>query len=283
MLIHNKQVTIYDIEIFPNVFHCVCKNTETGKIDKFEISSRKVQIEELVNFFLQKDILICGYNNHHYDDIVINYILDYSERMKNMPVFKVCDSLFNLSQIIVTGDNEDVSKFKKWKYANYFDSMDILTMMFSSKLRIGLKEMQLTMHYPNVLEYHGDFNSFLQTDDIDDMIFYNINDVESTEQLLNILSSKGEIDLRLFLEKEYGFNALSMDSVKFGETLLERECAKAMNISVKQLREMRSPMDYIPLKDVILPCISYKNQILKDVLEDMKKQVVYAKERIGYE
>ena len=283
MLIHNKQVTIYDIEIFPNVFHCVCKNTETGKIDKFEISSRKVQIEELVNFFLQKDILICGYNNHHYDDIVINYILDYSERMKNMPVFKVCDSLFNLSQIIVTGDNEDISKFKKWKYANYFDSMDILTMMFSSKLRIGLKEMQLTMHYPNVLEYHGDFNSFLQTDDIDDMISYNINDVESTEQLLNILSSKGEIDLRLFLEKEYGFNALSMDSVKFGETLLERECAKAMNISVKQLREMRSPMDYIPLKDVILPCISYKNQILKDVLEDMKKQVVYSKERKGYE
>lgn len=283
MLIHNKQVTIYDIEIFPNVFHCVCKNTETGKIYKFEISSRKVQIEELVNFFLQKDILICGYNNHHYDDIVINYILDYSERMKNMPVFKVCDSLFNLSQIIVIGGDEDIGKFKKWKYAHYFDSMDILTMMFSSKLRIGLKEMQLTMHYPNVLEYHGDFNSFLQTDDIDDMISYNINDVESTEQLLNILSSKGEIDLRLFLEKEYGFNALSMDSVKFGETLLERECAKAMNISVKQLREMRSPMDYIPLKDVILPCISYKNQILKDVLEDMKKQVVYSRERKGYE
>src|SRR5574344_1574955 len=74
-----------------------------------------------------------------------------------------------------------------------------------------------------------------------------------------------------------------MDSVKFGETLLERECAKAMNISVKQLREMRSPMDYIPLKDVILPCISYKNQILKDVLEDMKKQVVYSRERKGYE
>lgn len=160
MLIHNKQVTIYDIEIFPNVFHCVCKNTETGKIDKFEISSRKVQIKELVNFFLQKDILICGYNNHHYDDIVINYILDYSERMKNMPVFKVCDSLFNLSQIIVIGGDEDISKFKKWKYAHYFDSMDILTMMFSSKLRIGLKEMQLTMHYPNVLEYHGDLIRF---------------------------------------------------------------------------------------------------------------------------
>lgn len=283
MLIHNKQVTIYDIEIFPNVFHCACKNTETGKIDKFEISSRKVQIKELVNFFLQKDILICGYNNHHYDDVVINYILDYSERMKNMPVFKVCDSLFNLSQTIVTGEDGDIDKFKKWKYAHYFDSIDILTMMFSSKLRIGLKEMQLTMHYPNVLEYHGDFNSFLQTDDIDDMISYNINDVESTEQLLNILSSKGEIDLRLFLEKEYGFNALSMDSVKFGETLLERECAKAMNISVKQLREMRSPMDYIPLKDVILPCVSYKNQILKDVLEDMKKQVVYSRERKGYE
>lgn len=31
MLIRNKTVYVYDIEIFPNVFHCVVKNTETGE------------------------------------------------------------------------------------------------------------------------------------------------------------------------------------------------------------------------------------------------------------
>lgn len=46
---------------------------------------------------------------------------------------------------------------------------------------------------------------------------------------------------------------------------------------------MRSPMDYIPLKDVILPFIKYKNPKLQSVLEEMKEQVVYSKERKGYE
>ena len=46
---------------------------------------------------------------------------------------------------------------------------------------------------------------------------------------------------------------------------------------------MRSPMDYIPLKDIILPFIKYKNPKLQSVLEEMKEQVVYSKERKGYE
>ena len=51
MLIKGKPVYVYDIEIFPNVFHCVVKNTETGEYKFFEISERKNQIEEVVDFF----------------------------------------------------------------------------------------------------------------------------------------------------------------------------------------------------------------------------------------
>ena len=283
MLIHNKQVVIYDIEIFPNVFHCTCKNTETNELYKFEISTRKIEIEKLVQFFTNKELIFAGYNNHHYDDVVINYIIDYCSILKNNSVFRICDSIFNLSNTIIKSEEGDISAFKKWKYAKFFESFDILTMMFSSKLRVGLKEMQLTMHYPNVLEYEGDFSKPLPEDKIDEMIYYNINDVESTYSLFNILIEKGEIDLRLFIEKEYGINALSMDSVKFGEALLAKEVCKEMNISYNILKEMRSPMDYVPLKDVILPVISYKNQILKEVLSEMKEQIVYTKERKGYE
>lgn len=141
--------------------------------------------------------------------------------------------------------------------------------------------MQLTMHYPNVLEYHGDFDKPLPTEEIDEMIKYNINDVNSTAQLLNML--KKDVELRAWIEEEYGINAYSMDSVKFGETLLVKKVCEQMNISYNELKEMRSPMDYIPLKDVILPFISYKNRTLQNVLEEMKEQVVYSKERKGYE
>ena len=282
MIIRNKVVFVYDIEVFPNVFHCCCRNSETDMLYKFEISERVNQLKELVDFFLDdEDKMMCGYNNHYYDDVVINYIISFYSKMLRLPYFQICRSLFNLSTIIVNAEEGSIERFKKWKYANYFYSMDLLTMQFSSKLRVGLKAMQITMHYDNVQEYSGDFSQPLPRESIDEMIAYNINDVNSTTELLNRL--KKDIELRLFIEQEYGIDALSMDSVKFGETLLAKKYCEATGISMKVLKEMRSPMDYIPLKDVIFPFIKYKNPKLQAVLEEMKEQIVYSKERNGYE
>lgn len=281
MWIRKDRCIVYDIEIFPNVFHCCCKDTEDGKIYKFEISERKNQLNEMVKFFLQPNVIFCGYNNHHYDDVILNYIIDYHKKLTDLPYWRICQSLFNLSEVIVEDEEGSRERLKRWKYAHYFKSMDLLTMQFSQKLRVGLKTMQVTMHYKNVQEYDGDFNQPLPLDKIDEMIAYNINDVESTTELLNRL--KDQVELRLFIEEEHGIDCLSMDSVKMAETFLLEEYSKKSGIPKNVIKEMRSPMDYIPLKDVILPFIRYKNPKLQDVLEDMKKQIVYSKERKGYE
>lgn len=282
MWIRNKKVYVYDIEIFPNVFHCCVKDTETGELYKFEISERKNQLDKLVGFFVSgTDKMFCGYNNKHYDDVIINYIIDNYNKMQFLPYWKICGSLFNLSQTLVKDEDETRDKVKRWKYAKYFYSMDLLTMLFSRKLRVGLKTMQITMRYKNVYEYEGDFENNLPACEIDNMISYNINDVNSTEELLNKL--KGDIELRLFIEHEHGIDCLSMDSVKMAETFLLEEYSNKSGIPKNVIKEMRSPMDYIPLKDVILPFIKYKNPKLQSILEEMKEQVVYSKERKGYE
>lgn len=281
MYIKNLRVIVYDVEVFPNVFHCCCKDTESDEIYKFEISERKNQLTELVYFFSDKSRMFCGYNNKHYDDVIINYLIDYCNKLNRLPYQRICQSVFNLSTTIVESEEGSIDRFKRWKYMNYFYSMDLLTMQFSQKLRVGLKTMQVTMHYKNVQEYDGDFNQYLPKDSIDDMIAYNINDVESTTELLNRL--KDQVELRLFIEKEHGIDCLSMDSVKMAETFLLEKYSEKSGIPKNVIKEMRSPMDYIPLKDVILPFIRYKNPKLQSILEDMKKQVVYSKERKGYE
>lgn len=280
MIIHNKEVIVYDIEVFMNVFHCTCKNTETNELLMFEVSERKNDIQSLVDFFTIDHYLFCGYNNHHYDDVIINYIIDYKDQLLRKSYIQICSSIYNLSNIIIQSE-EDIEKFKRWKYLHCFNSMDLLTMLYSKKLRVGLKEMQVTMHYTNVQEFDGDFNKPLPTKDIDSMIEYNINDVESSTELLN--RCKDDIDLRLFIEQEYGIECLSMDSVKFGETILAKKYCEKTNISKKYLETLRSPMDYIPMKDVILPFVQYKNSILQNALEHIRQQIVYSKERKGYE
>ena len=190
MVIKGLRVCVYDIEVFSNCFHCCCKDTETGDIKKFEISERRNQLAELVDFFFYKNgeeesRMFCGYNNKHYDDVIINYMIDFFYKMDSMPWWKICQSVYNLSNEIIRSEEGGDLKFKKWKYAKYFYSMDLLTMQFSRKLRVGLKTMQVTMHYKNVQEYDGDFGTPIPACKIDEMIAYNINDVESTTELLN--------------------------------------------------------------------------------------------------
>ena len=301
MKIRGKTVYVYDIEVFPNVFHCTAKNTELGKFHKFEISSRKNQLSELVDFFRVPNInaplkfgdlyttetqidsnkIFAGYNNLHYDNPIINYIIDYYDILKNKPYLRICDSISNLSRTITTSQADDnIETWKKWKYQVWYDSFDILTMLYSQKLRVGLKEMQVTMQYPNVLEFNGDFNKFLEEDRIEEMIEYNVNDVNSTEKLLNLCSE--DIELRIAIEDEYKVRVLSKDGVNIGMKILTQKYLEKTGLSWWDIKDLRSPADVIDLNKVILPYIEYKDPILRNVLSDMKKQIV-SPGRKGYE
>ena len=271
MIIKDKIVWVYDIEVFPNVFSCIVKNTETKEYQYFEISVRKNNVSDLIEFFSDCDNkLICGYNNIHYDNPVINYILAYKNQIKTLPYLRVCDSLFTLSNIIINSDNTD--KWKQWKYANNFETLDLLTMMFSQALRCGLKEMQVTMQYPNVQEYEGDFSLPLPTSEIDTMLAYNKNDVDSTEELL--YRCEKQIQLRLGIQNEYGIKALSSDGVSIGNEILKTKYLQDTHQNWYDVKDLRSPCDMVELKKVILPIIEFKTKILQNLLKEMKTLIV---------
>lgn len=278
MIIKDKVVIVYDIETFKNCFHVVCKNTETNEYSKFEVSCRKSHINNLVSFFKNNNYIFCGYNNKHFDDPVINYIIDYQSIMVNKTYSEVCISIFNFAQTII--NSEDIEIWKKWKYMNLFQSFDLLTMLYSSKLRVSLKEMQVTMHYDNVLEFAGGFDKPLEENQIDEMIVYNINDVDSTEELMKRCIK--DIQLRLDIEKEYGIPCLSLDGVNLGMKILANKYMEQTGLSWNDIKDLRSPAEEIALQDVILPFVKFTDPILKKVLDDMKSQIV-SPGRKGYE
>ena len=298
MQIRGKAVFVFDIEVFQNIFHCSVKDTETNTIYKFEISERKNQLRELVKFFkqvnkyitwgeyytttrqIESNIIFCGYNNLHYDNPIINYIIEYEDTLMNHNVFTICSSIFNLSKTITTSKEDNIDAWKHWKYQIWFDTFDILTMLYSNKLRVGLKEIQVTMQYPNVQEFVCDWTKPLPLEDFDSMIDYNINDIESTSELLN--RCKKDVDLRIAIEDEYGVRVLSKDGVNIGMKILTQKYLEKTGLTWWDIEGLRSPMDYIPLKDVILPFIKYDSPILNRVLEDMKDQIV-SPGRKGYE
>ena len=299
MKIRNKVILVYDIEVFQNIFHCAIKDTETGKITLFEISNRKNQLQELVEFFKEfenvegswnnsyttdyqfnTNKIFAGYNNIHYDNPIINYIIDYYNVMKDKTYIEICKSIFNLSKTILNSKEGEEGIWKKWKYQQWFESFDLLTMLYSTQLRVGLKEMQVTMQYPNVQEFVYDWDIPLVESKFDEMIQYNINDVESTSELLD--RCKKDIELRIAIEDEYGVRVLSKDGVNIGMKIITQKYLEKTGQTWWDIKDLRSPMDKIPLKDVILPFVKYDSPILKDMLDTLKKQTV-SPGRKGYE
>ena len=299
MKIRNKVILVYDIEVFQNIFHCAIKDTETGKITLFEISNRKNQLQELVEFFKEfenvegswnnsyttdyqfnTNKIFAGYNNIHYDNPIINYIIDYYNVMKDKTYIEICKSIFNLSKTILNSKEGEEGIWKKWKYQQWFESFDLLTMLYSTQLRVGLKEMQVTMQYPNVQEFVYDWDIPLVESKFDEMIQYNINDVESTSELLD--RCKKDIELRIAIEDEYGVRVLSKDGVNIGMKLITQKYLEKTGQTWWDIKDLRSPMDKIPLKDAILPFVKYDSPILKDMLDTLKKQTV-SPGRKGYE
>ena len=267
MIIYNKVVFVYDVESFPNLFTCTLLNTNSNKIGVYEISNRKNDLGKIVSTFLNKGIIFCGYNNKYYDDPIINYIILNQQILLQKPVWDITKDIKTLSnEIIESGDKFD--SWSTYKHAHCFPSFDLLRMMFSKKLRCGLKELQVTMQYPNVQEYDGDFNRNVQDSEIDNIISYNINDVNSTNQLL--LLNQKNIDLRIGIHNEYGINAMSMDGVGIGNEILKTKYLQATNKKWSEVKDLRSPCNIVDLNEIILPKISFETEILQNLLNEIK-------------
>ena len=91
-----------------------------------------------------------------------------------------------------------------------------------------MKALQVTMEYKNVEEYSGNFELPLPREDIPKLLSYNVNDVESTEELLN--RSKKDIELRIAIEDEYNVSAINKDGVNLGMEILKKKYLEATGL-----------------------------------------------------
>ena len=267
MIIRNKTCFVYDVETFPNFFSVAIKNTESGNIKTYQISEVKNEISDIVKIFLNKNIFWVGYNSIHYDQPLINYIIINYHRLILRPVWEITQELKKFSDKII--NSETSASWSQYKYANLFNNLDLLTMMFAQKLRPSLKALQVTMEYSNVEEYDGDFQRDLPKSEINKLLDYNINDILSTEELLNRL--KGEIELRLGIEDTLHVSVLNQDGVNLGVEVIKASYLRDTGKNWWEIKDLRSPCDEIDLKDILFDFISFKTpefqRLHKELLE----------------
>ena len=112
------------------------------------------------------------------------------------------------------------------------------------------------MEYKNVQEYDGDFNAYVPLEDFDKVIQYNINDVESTTELMNRLEP--DIRLRETVNQEFGINVLSTDGVNLGVEIIKTKYLEETGKSWWEIKDLRTPCDELDLKDIIFDFIKFE-------------------------
>lgn len=125
------------------------------------------------------------------------------------------------------------------------------------------------MQYPNVEEYSGDFSRSVTPDQIDQIIAYNFNDVDSTEELLRL--SMKDIELRLNVENEFGISALNKDGVNLGMEIIKTKYLEATGLTWNQIKDLRSPCDFLCFGEIIFDYIEFKTPELQKLLLDLKQ------------
>lgn len=266
MKIKDKTVLVYDVESFPNLFTCSILNSENNKLITYEISEDKNDLGKIVALFQLKEFYFCGFNNKSYDDVLINYLIIRFDDLRYKPIFEITWLIKSMSDKII---KEPVANWVDYKHAYLFNSFDLMTMIFSAKNRVGLKELEVTMGFYNVMEYEGNFSKNVPKDIKNKVIEYNQNDVLATGELLNL--KKNDIELRLKLNEKYKINVLSKDNVNMGMEILKKEYLEKTNKTWDDIKDLKTPCQLVPFKNIIFDFIQYTTPPLQKLLEKLKK------------
>lgn len=181
------KVYVYDIEVFSNYFLAIFTDGE----EWFEFTHE--QFPALASFVMDESIVLAGYNNFSYDDIIIKRICDN-------PACSIAD-VKELSDVLIDGR----SKFKnvifgwQWEDPPWAYSIDLF-MLLNKKM--SLKELQCKSGFDLVDEYQHDFSKSVEIEHIPRINQYCKNDVVST--MTNLASNWDNVTLRETLLRDFG-------------------------------------------------------------------------------
>lgn len=260
---------VYDIETYPNFFCAVFKTGKT--IKTFEISDRTNDLEELVSFYNSSKIRnAIGFNNVRFDAQVLEQILIDHKDLSNFEGNRQARFIFNFAQsVIEKSNNREFLPHRENKMS--VRQLDVFLMNHYNNINkaTSLKWVEYSMNFDKIQDLPYRFDKDLKPEQYDEVIEYCINDVSATEEFVK--RNTDLIKLRLAQQAQYPeLNLLNKPDSSIGETLFLYEMSKEMDVSMNDLRKMRTHRGSLDVRDLILPYIEFENEKFKEVLEFFK-------------
>jgi len=251
-----KNTWIHDLETYPNCFIAVFYNKDTLEWKIFEISDRKNEINELRLFLNSPGLQLIGFNNINFDYPVLhNTILSNSKTIWTSyniykEVVKVIENKYS-----TIWDNQikipQLDLYRIWHYDNKNKST-------------SLKWLEFAMRSHDVRDLPFKVGSELADDEKDELLSYCKHDVLETYKFFN--KSLKHIELRQFYTRHEGLSLMNASEIKMSKEIFSKYLAKEMNMSVYDVKQLRTYRKHVDIKDIIFNYIKFNDPVNQEIL-----------------
>lgn len=257
---------IYDIETYQNFFCITFKNYKTKEVKQFVIfEGYKNDIEEIIKFIDNPHLWLVGYNNFYFDNQILKYMWENR-------IFYIGERTNSIAQHIYNFATKVIAE--EWREHTYnlpFKSLDL--MKIGNLHQKSLKLIGTVFKWHKLQDIPLEWGSVITQYSMDTILKYNMNDVEITEKLCELLEP--QIKLRFNISKEYGVDIHSESDSGISNRLLEKFYSEVSGLLPSQFRKWRTKRNRIGFWDVIFPDVSFRTKELQDFLKDLRKTLFY--------
>lgn len=270
-----KKNWVYDLEVYPNFFSATFIDLNTDTEEVFYVHEEVNQLQELIDFIRHNTSWLIGYNSSKYDDILLRYIMHKFDLLDTWSD-EITKQLFELSGEIIGSQRRGVSiwkndKLKPYLKESYFKSMDLMSMMYFDKLRIGLKKVAVAMKWPKIQDLPKPFYEDVYQSEVAEILLYNRNDVLITKSLA--LRQRDELQIRIDVGKLYEMNLMSTSRSGMADKLMSKFWEEETEQSYWEFKNLKTTYDEIVLGDCISKKVVFKTPRLQRLLADLKATV----------
>ena len=256
---------IYDIEIYKNFFLINFFNSETKEKFSFQISKRKDDKFELIEFLksLQNNnAKMVGFNNLQFDYPLLHwFILNFQKYKSNQ---ELVFTIWNKAQELIKSKTAFFNIIKQ-PFIQQIDLFKIYHYDNPAKSN-SLKHLEFNLRMDNIQELPFPFENILEDSEQDIVLEYCWNDIEATYQFY--LKSLDEIKLREDLTKEYNIDFTNYSASKIGEVIFIHEFEKT---GKQVIPDTLKPME---IKSLLFPYIQFKEDCFNRLLEWFQSKTI---------
>ena len=127
----------------------------------------------------------------------------------------------------------------------------------------------------------NDFDRYILPKYVEPMLHYNKNDVYLVCEIAR--QKPDEIKLRYSLGAAFNLNLLCAARSSIADKLLYKFYSERSGLTIDKFKDLRTQRTALSFNKIIFPHICFKTKQLQDLLEDMKKVVIYRTNKDSFE